>query len=132
MRVLVDAGNKDQVREMRNHIRNLLGRDAENVFGEAIENVRKHTEEQVAEVTVDENGFEVRDRGPGVSRRGAMKFFTNRSRQSGYGLLIMTALGADVTTSEDGTTVRWQLDPLADDGPSARADAEPACLVASG
>jgi hypothetical protein len=112
MRFIVNTDNKQEVRELRRTIKERLGRDAENVFGEAISNVHKHTEDRVAEVKLDDKGFEIYDHGPGVSREGAMKFFTNKQRQSGYGLLIITALGADVITGEDGTRIRWQQDPI--------------------
>ncbi|MBW3625946.1 MAG: hypothetical protein KY468_21340 [Armatimonadetes bacterium] len=106
--IVLDTTNKEQVRRVRRLIRRWFGPDAEMVFGEASDNVLHHTEHKRADVSLHATNFRVCNYGPPVTADGLTKFITNHHRQSGYGLLIMTALGGDLSLSDDGTLVEWK------------------------
>ena len=107
-RVVLDTTDKEQVRKVRRLIRRRFGLDAEMVFGEASDNVLHHTDHKRAEVSLHARGFRICNFGPQVTPEGLSKFITNEHRQSGYGLLIMSALGGDLDFAHDGTRVEWK------------------------
>jgi hypothetical protein len=110
-RILLDTRDKEQVRRVRRLIRKWFGPDAEMVFGEASDNVLHHTEHKIASVSLHAHSFGVCSSGPPVTAEGLTKFIHNEHRQSGYGLLIMAALGGDLRISEDGTRIDWKREP---------------------
>ena len=107
-RILLDTTDKEKVRRVRRLVRRWFGQDAEMVFGEASDNVLHHTDHKRADVSLHATSFRVCNYGPPVTMEGLSKFITNEHRQSGYGLLIMTALGGDLSLAEDGTYVEWR------------------------
>ena len=111
-RVVLDTTDKEQVRRIRRLVRRWFGPDAEMVFGEASDNVLHHTDHKRADVSLHAGGFRICNFGPPVTPEGLTKFITNEHRQSGYGLLIMTALGGDLDLNEDGTKVEWRREAL--------------------
>ena len=107
-RITLDTTDKVMVRRVRHLVRRRFGADAEMVFGEATDNVLHHTDHKRAEISFHARGFCLRCPGSGPTAAGLSKFVTNRHRQSGYGLLIITALGGDLTLSADGTCIDWR------------------------
>jgi hypothetical protein len=110
-RIVLDTRDREQVRRVRRLVRKWFGPDAEMVFGEASDNVLHHTDHKTACVSFHAHSFGVSNYGPPVTPDGLTKFIHNEHRQSGYGLLIMTALGGDLLISEDGTQIEWKREP---------------------
>jgi hypothetical protein len=107
-RFILDTTDKEQVRRVRRLVRRWFGMDAEMVFGEASDNVLHHTDHKRADVSLHARGFRICNFGPPVSSEGRTKFITNEHRQSGYGLLLMAALGGDLSLSDEATRVEWR------------------------
>jgi glucose-6-phosphate-specific signal transduction histidine kinase len=107
-RIILDTTDKETVRRVRQMVRKWFGRDAEMVFGEATDNVLHHTDHKRAEISLHAQSFRVTNNGPPPTSEDLTKFITNEHRQSGYGLLIMSALGGDINLSQDGTWVEWK------------------------
>jgi hypothetical protein len=105
--ILLDTQDKKRVRRVRRLIRRWFGPDAELVFGEASDNVLAHTEHKCANISVHAKWFRVVSIGTPLTSAGLTKFIHNEDRQGGYGLLIMSALGGDLTLSDDRTRIDW-------------------------
>jgi hypothetical protein len=82
------------------------------VFGEAADNVLDHTEHKRAVVSFHARGFRISNFDSPFQAEGLTKFITNAHRQSGYGLLIIAALGGDLNFSEEGTSIDWHREKI--------------------
>ena len=103
----LDTRDRDNVRRVRRLVRRWFGPDAEMVFGEAADNVLEHSEHQRALVSLHARGFHLTCHGASIPSDGLSKFITNKDRQGGYGLLLVSALGGDLHLTDDSSTVRW-------------------------
>jgi hypothetical protein len=105
--ILLDTKDENKVRRVRRLIRRWFGPDAEMVFGEASDNVLAHTDHKCANISVHARRFRVVSTGAPLTSEGLTKFIHNEDRQGGYGLLIMSALGGDLTMTDDKTRIDW-------------------------
>lgn len=107
-RIVLDTRDKNRVRRVRRLVRRWFGPDAQMVFGEATDNVLHHTDHKCAEITLHASGFRLSSDGHTVDRAGLSKFITNEHRESGYGLLIIAALGGDLTLNDNASWIDWR------------------------
>lgn len=104
----IDASDRDLVRRVRWLLRRRLGRDAEAVFGEGIQNVMRHTPDARALLILHTRWFELIDTGPGITLCDPARLCEERDGQGGYGLGMIAALGAELITDPAGTRVIWR------------------------
>lgn len=103
-RFSVDSRCAESVRRVRHIIAEHLGADAAVVFGEAIANVREHSDDGHAWVLLHTTGFDVTNR-----CRHPVRHRTHKpSGEGGYGLGIMKELGASVACRGRETRISWR------------------------
>jgi hypothetical protein len=81
-----------------------LGQEAALVFSEAVANVREHSAEHRAEMSLHKTGFYISNGTNGHFSAQTVK----PEGEGGYGLRIINMLGACVDCEGDTTSIRWQ------------------------